>query len=258
MRIVNKMSHTCYFPYAGSGRRGVNLKTQEQSPEIPIERVNHPSLRSDLRRNRVSVLLTPKDKASLKSLVDADTLALLEGSQAAEKPEDTASGGRQMDARPPEEKKDTGVPDAVYSSGDKSETVDAVKDELDAKTKMMSDEGKKQTLDEMSESDDVSTAEAAQELKDGDGDDDGAGGTGDDTSVSVPANDTDADGSGDESSDEPPSEKPKLYTGMKKTELLSECLRRELPAKPSMKKNDLRQLLIDDDAGKAEGAGNDE
>ena len=103
MRIFNKLGHTCYFPYAGSGRRGVNLKKQEQSPELPVDRVNHPSLRNDLKRNRIGVLLSPTDKASLKTIVDPETLALIEGTPAPEKVEQpTEPLGKQMDAQPPQ------------------------------------------------------------------------------------------------------------------------------------------------------------
>jgi hypothetical protein len=283
MRIYNKLGHTCYFPYAGSGRRGVNLKSQEQSPDLPIERVNHPSLRNDLKRGRIGVMLSPSDKASLRSIVDAETMALLEGAKKPEKPEPPAAPlGKQMDARPPrtEEKKDKA--DKTYEADAKDEVVDPVKEELEARTDMMSEEGKKEELDKLSGSDQPSVANAAEELKNDGSEDDQPGpepdpATGDDIDdVTEPVEEAvasasedagaDGDGSSGESDDaadtggddagesataEPA--KQKTYKGIAKAKLLSLCMERELDATTAMKVKELRALLVEDDKKKAQG-----
>lgn len=274
MRIYNKLGHTCYFPYAGSGRRGVNLKTQEQSPDLPIERVNHPSLRNDLKRGRIGVMLSPADKASLRSIVDAETMALLEGAKKPEKPEaPTEPLGKQMDARPPKQDDKKDEADKTYEAGAEKETVDPVKEELAAKTEMMSEEGKKEELDKLAESDQPSVAKAAEELKEEGGEDDQSGdedtGAADSDSATEasdetePAADEDAGDSGSDAADEsaPAGEsggdddtaKQKTYKGIAKAKLLSLCLERELDANPGMKVKEMRDLLVADDQKKAQG-----
>lgn len=285
MRIYNKLGHTCYFPYAGSGRRGVNLKSQEQSPDLPVERVNHPSLRNDLKRGRIGVMLSPADKASLRSIVDPETMAMLEGAKAPEKPEAPAKPlGKQMDARPPMVPAQGEVADKTYEANVETETVDPVKEELEARTDMMSEEGKKEELDKLADSEQPSVANAAEELKGEDDADDQSGNEATDDApaedgdaVTEPAEEADADASADAGSDgdpgagesepatdengsvddapaaDPAPAKAKTYKGIAKAKLLSMCLERELDANPSMKVKELRELLVEDDKKKAQG-----
>jgi hypothetical protein len=280
MRIFNKLGHTCYYPYAGSGRRGVNLKTQEQSPDLPIERVNHPSLQSDLRRGRIGVLLTPADKSALRGLVDAEMMAMLEGAKKPSKPEAPAAPlGKQMDARPPKVAEETAEkPDASYEASLKEGRVDPVKEELKAKTDMMSEEGKNETLDKLAKSDQPSVAKAAEELKNDETEmaDDQSGPESEDSDAApepgadagpaeADGDETDGDDSGGTSDDaggsdgdvvEPladAGDPPKQYKGIAKPKLLSMCMERELDARPDMKVKELRALLVEDDAKKSEG-----
>jgi hypothetical protein len=269
MRIFNKLGHTCFFPYAGSGRRGINLKTQEQSPELPIERVNHPSLQSDLKRARIGVMLSPADKGKLRSMVDAETMELLEGAKTPEKPESPAEPlGKQMDARVPEGAVEiTEEADATYEAGGEEEKVDAVKEELEARTDMMSDEGKKEELDKLADSDQPSVAAAAEELKEEE--------TPEEEEPVAPAEEPEEEPVAPAEEPEEPEEEPeapaeepeeepvapatpakapkqKTYKGIAKPKLFSTCLEREIPATPDMGVKDLRKLLIEDDK-KAQG-----
>jgi hypothetical protein len=66
MRIINKLPHSCFFPYAGSGRRGVELKAGQASPELPPGRATHVQLKSDLANNRIELSLSPKDRVMLR------------------------------------------------------------------------------------------------------------------------------------------------------------------------------------------------
>jgi hypothetical protein len=257
MRVFNKLGHTCYFPYAGISRRGVNLKSQEQSPDLPVERVNHPGLRSDLKRGRIGVMLSPTDKSALRSMVDSELMAMLEGSKKPEKasvPETLP--GRQMDARPPQSAEPiTEKADASYEAVAAPRKVDAVKEELVAKTAMMTEEGKKETLDKLAESSQPSLANAAAELKSESSEDaqsrDNDDTAGDDSS-GEPAADVEPSGEG---TDQTVAEHSgvKTYRGIAKPKLLSEALSRNLSATPDMKVKELRELFIADDLKKVQG-----
>jgi hypothetical protein len=273
MRIFNKLGHTCFFPYAGSGKRGVNLKSAEQSPEIPTGRVNHPSLQNDLRRGRIGVLLSPSDKSALRGLVDDETMKLLEGAKAPARAEDKKPPlGKQMDARPPKlDEPQQEKADATYEKDAAPEKVDAVKEEMKAKTDMMTEEGKQETLDKLADSEQPSVAKAAEELKEESADadqeetDGGEAEPADDDNAAADADGDDApaddDDSGNSAGGEPePSgipdpvpAKPKRYKGIAKAKLLSDALKRDLPATTEMSVKALRQMLVDDDANKAQG-----
>ena len=66
MKVINKRPNKIFFPYAGRGRRGVDLGPGEASPEMPPSRMDHPQLQADLNSGKVELQLSPRDKVVLR------------------------------------------------------------------------------------------------------------------------------------------------------------------------------------------------
>ncbi len=76
MKIVNKRKSACFFPYAGSSKRGVQLHAGATSPDIPWGKLMSPAMQRDLKLGRISVLLTPTDRAALRGAIPDEIFAM--------------------------------------------------------------------------------------------------------------------------------------------------------------------------------------
>jgi len=74
MRIINKRTCPCFFPYAGSKRRGVNLEVGGVSPDFPLDRINVSQLKLDLASGYIKLVLSDDDKERLSGNVSNDVL----------------------------------------------------------------------------------------------------------------------------------------------------------------------------------------
>ena len=74
MRIINKRTCPCFFPYAGTQRHGANLEVNGISPELPLDRINNAQLKRDLATGVIALVLSKDDKERLSGNLPAEVL----------------------------------------------------------------------------------------------------------------------------------------------------------------------------------------
>ena len=80
MRIRNKRRQSMFFPYAGTGARGVELKPDQTSPDLPLDKLKSPPLLHDLRRGFTALVLTKDERqiaATMLTTQDASAFGLI-------------------------------------------------------------------------------------------------------------------------------------------------------------------------------------
>lgn len=65
MRIKNNLGYICYFPYAGTSERGIDLGVGKASQEISAAKLNNNVVIKDINRGIIEVFVWPEEKAVL-------------------------------------------------------------------------------------------------------------------------------------------------------------------------------------------------